>query len=212
MDNDFRRRALLPALLPLVILVGFVGTAFALSRVLLHVTANQATFLALLAASYILLIAGLVAARPRISSRALSVGLVIAVLAVGVAGTVAGAAGTRELHQWDEHPEEHAADHESEEGEEGAVEIAPDALVFVAIDLDFADAPATAPAGEATIAIDNQGAIVHDVTIDELGIHVGAGGGEVAQETVALEPGTYTYYCSVPGHRAAGMEGTIEVS
>ena len=28
---------------------------------------------------------------------------------------------------------------------------------------------------------------------------------------VELEPGTYTFYCDIPGHRAQGMEGTITV-
>jgi uncharacterized cupredoxin-like copper-binding protein len=29
--------------------------------------------------------------------------------------------------------------------------------------------------------------------------------------TLHLKPGTYTFYCSVPGHRQAGMQGTLVV-
>ena len=31
------------------------------------------------------------------------------------------------------------------------------------------------------------------------------------QMTIPNKPGTYTIYCSIPGHRAAGMEATVDV-
>jgi uncharacterized cupredoxin-like copper-binding protein len=39
-------------------------------------------------------------------------------------------------------------------------------------------------------------------------------GGELIEWVVPddLAPGTYTFYCTVPGHRAAGMEGTITIT
>ena len=38
-----------------------------------------------------------------------------------------------------------------------------------------------------------------------------SGSGDSAQNKVDLKPGKYVFYCSVPGHRAQGMEGTITV-
>lgn len=54
--------------------------------------------------------------------------------------------------------------------------------------------------------------VLHDLTIDEVGFHVVADEGETAVGGVVFEqPGTYVAYCSVPGHREAGMELPITV-
>ena len=53
----------------------------------------------------------------------------------------------------------------------------------------------------------------HDFVVDELDAHVAAAAGETATGGfVAGEAGTYTYYCSVAGHRDAGMEGKLVVT
>jgi uncharacterized cupredoxin-like copper-binding protein len=100
------------------------------------------------------------------------------------------------------------------EGEEGEpAEIAGEST-WVAVDVDFAEFDTELPAGTVQLTLDNTGAnLPHDITIEELGSRtvVEAAGGETATGTVTLEPGTYTFYCSVPGHRGT-MEETVEVS
>jgi len=72
-----------------------------------------------------------------------------------------------------------------------------------------------ADAGVVTIDFSNPSTVDHDVRIeDSSGSDLG--GTSVITESsetaeVDLEPGTYTFYCSVPGHRQAGMEGTLTV-
>lgn len=52
----------------------------------------------------------------------------------------------------------------------------------------------------------------HDFTIDELGAHVAAEAGSTAIGGFrAITPGRYAFYCSVAGHRQAGMEGVLVV-
>lgn len=53
----------------------------------------------------------------------------------------------------------------------------------------------------------------HDFVIDALDAHVGADVGQSATGgfNTGDQPGTYTFYCSVPGHREAGMEGELVV-
>lgn len=102
---------------------------------------------------------------------------------------------------------------EGEDGEGDGSQEPSTTVQFVAEDIEFTDAPGTAPAGAVTFELVNNGAIPHDVTIEELDDEtvVEAEGGQTATGDVTLEPGSYTYYCSVPGHRAAGMEGTLTV-
>jgi plastocyanin len=70
-------------------------------------------------------------------------------------------------------------------------------------------------AGNTTIELDNPAPLAHDVCVeDPSGDEVGCS--DQVQEdktslTVNLEPGTYTFYCSVDGHRAGGMEGPLTV-
>ena len=55
--------------------------------------------------------------------------------------------------------------------------------------------------------------VSHDFTVDNLGIHVAGKAGETVQQTLTFDkPGTYTFYCSVAGHREAGMVGTLTVT
>jgi len=73
----------------------------------------------------------------------------------------------------------------------------------------------TAKAGAATLTLTNNSPIAHNVTIES------SSGAKVASTTtftggshtipLKLKPGTYKFYCSVPGHRMAGMEGTLTV-
>jgi uncharacterized cupredoxin-like copper-binding protein len=73
----------------------------------------------------------------------------------------------------------------------------------------------TAPAGEVTLVMENPSSVEHNIAvkgdgIDEKGPVVGEG--ETSEVTVTLEAGEYEFYCSVPGHEAAGMEGTLTVT
>lgn len=207
MQSDFRSRAFTPVVLPLALVGAVLLIAWSLAQVLLLVSAGLAAAIALFLALYVLIIASLVASRRRISSRTLTVSLAVGLISIVAAGAIARAAGPRPL---EEHGEEVAA----EDGSEAPnPDIPAGAEVFVAVDIDFEAAPETLPAGEVTIAIDNQGETEHNVAFEELGgdIVVEAGPGEVDTGTVTVEPGEYTYFCDVPGHRGSGMEGTLTV-
>jgi plastocyanin len=73
----------------------------------------------------------------------------------------------------------------------------------------------SAKAGAVSIDFENASPVGHNVTVESSsGETVGAtptfqGGSKTVN--LKLKPGTYKFFCSVPGHRQAGMEGTITV-
>jgi plastocyanin len=79
--------------------------------------------------------------------------------------------------------------------------------------LKFNTSQLNATAGKVTITMTNPSQLQHDVAIkggvNVTGNVVGQGGKSVA--SAELKPGQYTFYCSVDGHEAAGMTGTLTV-
>ena len=62
------------------------------------------------------------------------------------------------------------------------------------------------------VALLNRGQLLHNFSIDVLGIKVDVPSGETGQITINAPAGTYEYYCDQPGHLPAGMVGTLTVS
>jgi plastocyanin len=81
------------------------------------------------------------------------------------------------------------------------------------IDIAFNPKELTIPANtDVTINLVNKGVTVHNFNIDELNVHSGDyNPGQTGSVTINAAPGTYEYYCSIPGHREAGMVGTLTV-
>ncbi|HEX6455275.1 MAG TPA: plastocyanin/azurin family copper-binding protein [Solirubrobacterales bacterium] len=129
---------------------------------------------------------------------------------------VGGATTFAVLHAQDEEKaraaESKQANEESEESEGGGTTLQLEASENA---LEYDTTELSAKAGEVTIDFKNPSAIAHNVVIEdssgkELASFEPIASGEES-ETAELKPGTYTFFCSVPGHRQAGMEGTLTV-
>jgi uncharacterized cupredoxin-like copper-binding protein len=83
--------------------------------------------------------------------------------------------------------------------------------------LRFNTSKLTAKAGKVTLRMTNPASagMDHGVSVEGNGVksdgNIVAPGG-VSTVTVTLKKGTYTFFCPVPGHKAAGMVGTLTVS
>jgi plastocyanin len=81
--------------------------------------------------------------------------------------------------------------------------------------LKFDKTSLTAKAGKVTLEMENPSQLPHAIAIKGNGVDVDGktiGNGETSTASTDLKPGTYTFYCPVPGHEAAGMKGTLTVN
>lgn len=97
-------------------------------------------------------------------------------------------------------------------GDSGAAAPAEGGIAIEALDsMAFSQTELTVKPGD-TITMTNAGFLQHDFTVDELGINeVTQANGDTVTITIPEDaaPGEYEFYCSVPGHREAGMTGTL---
>lgn len=87
-------------------------------------------------------------------------------------------------------------------------------LTVSGTEYSFEPSSITVSAGERVkIIFRNEGRAPHNLIVEGLEVGtktVGSGQTDILEFTAPIS-GTYTIFCSVPGHRAAGMEGTLEV-
>ena len=96
--------------------------------------------------------------------------------------------------------------------EEAAAPASAAPVTVTSHDIFFDPKEITIPANtDVTISLPNEGVTTHDFSIDALGISVSIDPGATENVVVNAPAGTYEYYCNIPGHKAAGMVGTLIV-
>jgi plastocyanin len=146
---------------------------------------------------------------PRTSRQTLLVGGISVVLTVGAISSaiIEGALKA------DEHGSAEAAGKPAEQAAPvpaGALRLAADPTG----ELKFDKSKLEARAGKVAIAMTNRSTVTHDVSLEGRGVDKHGKlvkGGGTSTVSAELKHGRYTFYCSVPGHRAGGMEGTLTV-
>jgi len=99
-----------------------------------------------------------------------------------------------------------------ESGAEASTSAAAQEFTVVSHDIYFDPTEFTIPADtDVFVNLPNEGAAPHNFSVDELGISVDQAPGEVKDTVINAPAGEYEYYCNVPGHKEAGMVGTLTV-
>ncbi len=171
-----------------------------------------------LLALWAVLVAALGIARHRFPGGRTGERIVIAISVLLVVGAIGSAVVTSALEAEEQseaaaEPPEAAAPAETPAGASGEgeqLELSADPSGQLAFDVTELEASA----GETTLVMENPASLEHNVSIEGAGV---AEEGEIVPKggtstvSAELEPGEYTFYCSVPGHQEGGMEGTLKV-
>jgi uncharacterized cupredoxin-like copper-binding protein len=91
-------------------------------------------------------------------------------------------------------------------------EAAGETVTITSKDIFFDPAEVTIPADtDVTVSLPNEGAAQHNFTVADLGIDVDISPGATESVVINAPAGQYEFYCNVPGHKEAGMTGTLIV-
>ena len=199
--QEFRDRVLIPFAIPLaagfVILIAVLNFSVISLALKERASAAAATVVALLAATAVLIVAARFSSDEDRSRRSLTT-LATAGLVLILAGTV-GAQAIEENRR----PEPLAADLGP-----------PDITVTAGPGLTFQEKLLKSRPGRLVIQYVDADTLPHTLLFDgidgfKLNVH---SKGETAKGAIKLEPGNYLYYCDIPGHEAAGMQGFLTVT
>ena len=86
-------------------------------------------------------------------------------------------------------------------------------VVIAASEFKFSPASIAVPVGQkVTFTLNNTGVVQHDLTFQGAGFTLSANPGQTATSEFTFDkPGVFDFFCSIPGHKDAGMKGTLTV-
>jgi uncharacterized cupredoxin-like copper-binding protein len=201
-ESPLRTRVLLPLLVPLFSILIVAVLVLNISRIFLAGDKDTALAMGIVITLSILIGSSLLAAAPRMSTASLALTLGIVFVVVSVAGLVSLGASL-------ENGEGTAANANVNPPGPATSQVSIEALASI----NFNTHQLTTKAGN--VQINYSGASGHTLAIqdpkfDGFLLTTDAGGPKTGK--VKLTPGSYTLYCTVPGHEALGMKATLTVT
>jgi plastocyanin len=208
-EHPYRERFLVPFLFPLLIVIGIVFFVLNVSRLFISTAGSAAVIIAAIMTILILFGAAALSAAPKMRTSSLAL-IVIGTL------VVVGGLGWLTVGHAEEHKEEAIA--LGDPIGSFTVNATPD-IKFDPTQGEVPFDPNSSAAAPTVIEISlhNVAAGQHTLAFDDPTViwkvpQVNAADETVTEKAGFVAAGDYVYYCTIPGHRAAGMEGTLTVS